>query len=155
MTLRQKLGTWLLGGPTVEDRLIEEIGMQRIYAREQLAKERESAKDAERESREVSRQLMEGTLEVMRELVGSVRTQQATLTSYLSIFTSPSAPTIRTMDDSALAELETSLRSSKPPSRVFSSPDPYGFGWMADRPDLFDPTSPEVLSEIKQSIGEL
>ena len=154
MTLRQKIGTWILGGPTTEDKLIEEIGMQRIYAREQLSKERESAKVAESEGREASRRLMEGTLDVMRELVASVNTQQQTLSNYLALFTSSSKPELRSMDDAALYELEAAQQHGKRRTQAVSvASDP--FGWMADRPDLFDPQSPEVLHEIKQSIGAL
>ena len=112
-----------------------------------MTNEVEDRRAAERQQREDTKLLLDGTLDVMRELVHSVRSQHDSFTSYLRLFTSASAPLVRETSDSALHDFETKVGR-----KHFSSthaPDPFAF--LLDSP--FDPSDPGTLSDIKASIG--
>lgn len=151
--LRDALGRWLLRKPTQE---AERYAMWRDMHTEQAAIRQEMAtqfrEDIEKE-RAAQRELMTQTLDVMAELVNSVKSQQDTLTSYLGIFTGAGKPQIRTMSDADLAVREAEVVKDQPITKRKEVLPPDPFKWMGDRPDLFDPASPEQLSSIKDSLA--
>lgn len=151
--LRDALGRWLLRKRTSEEQrwatFCNQNARFEAERRDLIAQFRE---DIEKE-RAAQRELMTQTLDVMAELVNSVKSQQDTLTSYLGIFTGAGKPQIRTMSDADLAVREAEVVKDQPITKRKEVLPPDPFKWMGDRPDLFDPASPEQLSSIKDSLA--
>jgi len=148
--LRTKLGLALLRRPSLEQQLLAELHSQHVFDLQVRQEMLNEAKQERRDALEQQTRLTEGTLDVMTALVRAVEGQQATLQSYLGLFTGAGAPMVRATDDAALASMEAGALKQSVRSLPNTSADP--FHWMGSRPDLFEP-SQDVLEEIKDVLN--